>query len=159
MTLLLANWKLILIGILAAMLGLMTNLYLEKRDDLAVEKANFFSFVSRVDELGKDAEAKREADVAEQLKNLEKVKATHENLLPQVRADAVANYLAHRVRTNSRPSADSGAVRWNGPGISLDDGAVRECVPDETFIRSCAEDASKVGAFQEYCQRNRCPVE
>jgi len=159
MTLLLANWKLILIAALAVLLGLMTNLYLGKRDELSKMTERYGAFVEATGVIGKDAELKKKADEAEHLKNLEKVKANHESLLPQVRADAVANYLARRVRPIPHPSAGSGPVLGNGPGISVDDGAVRECVPDETFIANCAEDASKVGAFQEYCQRNHCPIE
>lgn len=157
MSLLLANWKLVVIAALAALLALMTNLYLGTRDDLVVEKANFTSFVARVDELGKEAEDKLGKDKAEQLKNLEKVKADHEKQIPTIRAGAVANYLA-RVRNNAAENPGGGAVQGNSPGIRLDDGAGKECVPDEAFIRDAAEDAEKVGAWQEYCRLNQCPV-
>lgn len=160
MTLLLANWKLVVIAALAALLGLMTNLYLGARDDLAVEKANFTSFVARTGELGAEAEAKRLRDEADQLKNLKKVQADHEKQIPTIRARAVANYLAaHRLPDDPGASPGGGSLRETGTGLRLDDGASKKCVPDEAFIENCAEDADKVEAWRSYCTLNSCPVE
>jgi len=157
MTLLLANWKLIVIAALAVMLTLMTNLYIDTRDDLLIEKANFTTFVARVDELGKDAEDKKVKDEAEQTKNLEKVKADYEKQIPAIRARAVTNYLA-RVQHDAAENPGSGAVQGDGPGLRLDDGTSKECRLDEEFIQDAAEDADKLGAWQEYCRLNNCPV-
>ena len=157
MSLILANWKLAVIGALLILLGIVGRLYIGARDDLIVEKANFTNFVSRVDELGKEAEAKRLRDEADQLKNLEKVKADHEKQIPTIRARAVANYLT-RVRNDASTNSGGGAVQGNGPGLRLDDGAGAQCVPDEAFIADAAEDAEKVEAWREYCRLNRCPV-
>lgn len=157
MSLLLANWKLVVIGVLLVLLGIVGRLYIDKRDALIIEKANFMTFVARVDELGKEAEAKKAKDEADQLKNLAKVKADHEKQLVEIRDGAVAAYLA-RLRQRVPKNPGSGAVQGGGSGIRLDDGASAQCVPDEGFIRDAAEDAEKVGAWQEYCRLNQCPV-
>ena len=158
MSLILANWKLAVIGVLLILLGIVGRLYIGARDDLIVEKANFTNFVSRVDELGKEAEAKRLRDEADQLKNLEKVKADHEKQIPTIRARAVANYLA-RVRNDASTNSGSGAVQGNGPGLRLDDGTSKEFLDDQGFIEDAAEDAAKVEAWRAYCTLNNCPVE
>ena len=158
MSLILANWKLAVIGVLLILLGIVGRLYIGARDDLIVEKANFTNFVSRVDELGKEAEAKRLRDEADQLKNLEKVKADHEKQIPTIRARAVANYLA-RVRNDASTNSGSGSVRQDGTGIRLDDGASKKCVLDQRLIEDAAEDAAKVEAWRAYCTLNNCPVE
>ena len=158
MSLILANWKLAVIGALLILLGIVGRLYIGARDDLIVEKANFTNFVSRVDELGKEAEAKRLRDEADQLKNLEKVKADHEKQIPTIRARAVANYLA-RVRNDASANSGGGAVQGNGAGIRLDDGTGKECLDDQGFIEDAAEDAAKVEAWRAYCTLNNCPVE
>jgi len=158
MTFLLANWKLIVIAVLLILLGQMTRLYIDKRDDLMIEKANFTTFVARVDELGKDTKDKLDKDKAEQLMNLEKVKADHEKQITEVRDSAVARYLARRVRANASTDSGSSGVRADGAGLRLDDGTSKECRLDEEFIQDAAEDADKLGAWQEYCRLNNCPV-
>ena len=152
-------WVLAVAVALGLALGLMTNLYLEKRDALAIEKTRFDTFVAGVERKGRDAEAEKARKDAEHKQTLAQIKETHESQIPRVRADAVANYRASiGLRQRSATNPGSGELRGNGAGVRLDDGAQRQCVLDETLIQNAAEDAAKLGAWQQYCRMSRCPV-
>ena len=157
MTFFVANWKLIVISALAALLGLMTNLYSGARDDLSRMTERYNAFVGATKVIGEQAAETKAKDEAEQLKNLEKVKVDNEKRLPQIRANAITNYLA-RLQHDTSNDSSSGAVQGDGPGLRVDDGSGKECVPDRRFIEDAADDATKVKAWQAYCQLNKCPV-
>lgn len=133
---------------LAALLALMTNLYLNERDQ-------FLIFRTSVKTLGEQAEKEQVAKKKAGEDNLTNLKATYEAKLPQIRAGAVAAYLG-RVR-----NADSSGspVRPDGAGIKLDDGTGKECRPDTALIEDAADDAAKVEAWRAYCTLNNCPIE
>lgn len=155
---LILSWKwLAVIGVLIAALGTMTSLYLGKRDDLQAEKANFKSFVARTEELGSEAAAKKKLDDETHAANLVQIRKDHEAKVPEIRAAAVANYLARRLR-DSDAGSGGGALLGDGAGLKLDDANQRECVPDAAFIQECGVDAEKVAAWQDYCRLNHCPV-
>jgi len=158
---LLKFWPYIVIALLVAALSGMGNLYLGKRDELTTMTGRYDAFVSATKVIGEQATVDKAATEAEHLKNLTQVKDDHENQVEQVRNSAVAQYLAaHPASVRNCPSNSSGssAVRGDGPGLKLDDGASQKCVPDEAFIQDAADDAVKVGAWIEYCQLNKCPV-
>lgn len=150
-----------LAGVLALLLGLMTHLYLGERDEVARIQTKYDNFVTATETVGKEAQARKDAEDKEKKDNLIQVEKNHEAQLPAIQANAVAMYLAaHPNSVCGRPVASAGgsSVLGNGPGIRLDDGTVKECIPDEEFIRNAAEDATKIAAWIEYCQRNHCPV-
>ena len=144
-----SNWKLVVISVLIGALGVMTNLYLGKRDELV-------AFTSQVEQAVRDAQIEKERVEKQHADNLEQVRKDHEARLPEIRAGAVANYLAHR--RVPKPAADSSTVPGDGAGVRVDDAAVAQCVPDDAFIADAAEDAEKLDAWIDWCQRNNCPV-
>lgn len=150
LAILLRNWKLAVIGALAAAVFVLTKLYVGKRDELA-------AFTAQVEQAARDAVAEKERIEKQHAANLEQVRKDHEAKVPEIRAGAVANYLAHR--RVSKPAAGSSPVPGDGPGIRVDDAAERQCVPDDVFIADAAEDAEKLAAWQDWCKRNGCPVE
>ena len=140
----------IVIAILLALLGWTTHLYLGKRDQIAALTAS-------VQALGQAAEKVVEEKKAEYATNLQTVKEDHERLIPAIRAGAVRNYRDHHpdgVLNNS----GCGAVPGPSTGVQVDDGTQPKRIPDDTTLGNCAEDASKVAAFQQYCSLNHCPV-
>jgi hypothetical protein len=141
---------LLIIGLLMLALGGATHLYLGARDDLNTQAAT-------AEQAARDAQAEKEAIEAQHAVNLAQVRKDHEAQLPAVRANAVANYrAAHRLP--ERPAASDG-VSADAPGIRLDDGTERQCIPDDTFIEDSAEDVEKLATWQDWCKRNNCPVE
>ena len=141
--------------VLALALAAMTGKYLSKRDELVALTAS-------VRVLGEAAEARVKAAKKESEDNLEKVKADYEKQVPEIRSSAVASYLARRAADPARvrePVAGGGPVSGDGAGVRVDDGTLKECVPDEEFIEDAAEDAAKVEAWRSYCALNHCPVE
>lgn len=150
MSFLLLNWKLIVIGVLVAATGLMTNLYVGKRDELIA----FTAQVKQAGEAQKVETQKREVQFKETLKT---IKDQYETTIPEIRANAVTNYLAaHRVRN---PSPRSSTVPKASRSVQVDDGAKLECVPDGAFIENAAEDALKLEAWQDWAKLNGVPVE
>lgn len=150
MSWLLLNWKYVVIVALAAALLGMTNLYLGKRDELA-------GFQSKVTAEGKAAETANKLVADQHKENLVQVRKDYEDQVPEIRNNAVANYVAAhppvvRYRTVVR------TVPSDGASVPVDDGAQPEPILDEPFIQECAEDSAKVGAFQQYCKLNHCPV-
>ena len=129
--------------------GAMTHLYLGKRDELS-------AFTAQVEHAGRLAKLEKERIEKQHADNLEQVRKDHEARLPEIRAGAVANYLAHR--RMSKPSSGSGDVPGATHSVSVDDAAERQCVPDDAFIENAAEDVAKLDAWIDWCQRNNCPV-
>jgi len=141
-----APW--IIIAILSALLALSTNLYLGKRDELASFKATVAQ--AQADQL------KALNELADQREtNLQEVRKDYESKVPAIRANAVTTYcLRHPELCQPAPACESPA------SVPVDDGAVEKPVACEReFIQFAAEDANKLGAWQDYCKRNNCPVE
>lgn len=150
MTWLTLNWKLAVIGMLAAALVGMGNMYLGKRDELA-------GFKATVEQAGKAAATANKLVETQHEDNLVQVRKDYEDKVPEIRSNAVANYVAAhpavvRYRTVVR------TVPADGASQPVDDDPVAECLPDEPFIENAAEDAAKLGAFQQYCKLNHCPI-
>ena len=141
------------IAVIAFLIGalvVMTNLYVGKRDEV-------IRYQAEVSALATQAAEKAEKIKALHEETLIKVRKDYEERVPQIRDDAVAAYRASlRVRIQPKPS--SSGVPTPSPGIQVDDGAGKECVLDEQFIRDAAEDAAKVEAWREWCFSNQCPI-
>jgi len=152
-----APW--IIIAFLVLALGTVTNAYLGKRDELA-------TFTAQVAAEGK--KAKKDLEDAKKFSEttLKRLKDENENLIPQIRKDAVANYIAthpaKRVRVPTCPVG--GGVPTDTNSVQVDDATVEEQIFDEpaldgAFIEECAIDSAKVTTWQQWCRDHRCPVE
>lgn len=146
---LLLNWKLVVIGVLVLALGGMTSLYVEKRDELIV-------FRAQVEQAGFAQKAKNAELKAEHAANLIEVRRSYENQVPEIRANAVDAYRAHQRSVRTYPSRSG--VPSAPASLRVDDAAQPELVLDPAFIENCAEDANQLTAFQNWVRLNRVPV-
>lgn len=137
-----------------------------QQETKAVEQ-EFTSFKQSTKEEGLQAKAENLRIKGEYQTTLKEIEAKHGKEIDRKAANAVANYRnAHPNsvcdslwKPTTKGNTGGGAVSGSGAGIRMDDETQRQCVPDEEFIRECARDANKVGAFQLYCTRNHCPIE
>lgn len=138
---------LIVIAILSACLALMTNLYLGKRDELA-------GFQAKVSQANADQRKALEDLTVQREANLQEVRKDYEAKVPAIRDGAVRAYcLRNPTLCQPTPACEIPA------SVPVDDGTKQEPVACEReFIRAAAEDALKLGAWQDYCKRNNCPV-
>ena len=116
------------------------------------ERDAFTTYRAKVEAIAEAQQAQIEKDKQQAEQNLRQVRKDYEDRIPDIRDAAVR---AYQLRY---PNTCSGALPGNAASVQVDDGAKQEPVADE-FIQSCAEDAAKVTAFQDYCKRNNCPVE
>jgi len=166
-----APW--IMVAVLVAALTGMTNLYLGQRDAR-------IKLETSVKVIGDKAKANLVLKEKEGKDNLETLRKDNENIIPKIRNDAVANYVAtHPAARVRNPVACRSPVRKDGTGKQVDDGAQQKPVPDATSIgaggsestllgelivddltiQECAVDAKKNEAWQQYCTLNHCPIE
>ena len=134
--------------VLAALLSLMTNLYLGKRDELA-------GFQATVAQANAD-QLKALTEIADQReKNLEEVRKDYESKVPAIRDGAVAAYCLRN------PALCKPAARCENPAsVPVDDGTKPAGISvDDAFIQDVAEAVGKLKAFQDKCKRDNCPVE
>ena len=147
MSLLLTQWKLILIAVLVASNALTLKLWDNARTDLIEYRAEIASMAQQV--------ADENARLARiQLQNLSHLRTDYEAKTADIRADAVAAYL----RRVPKPAAGSNAVSATSAGSRMDDGASPECRLDTALIQDAADDALKLAAWQEYARLNQVPV-
>ena len=140
-----APWLVCLALILALMS--MTHLYMAERDE-------FTKFKAAAEQAGKDGKEREDKLRDDHKGNLIELEKIHGKDKDIAIADAVRNY---RLR---HPNTDSGRLCGASPSETLGDGTEPELVSVEpAFIRECAKDSGKVNYFQDYCIRNRCPVE
>ena len=145
---LLANWKLVAIGILSLALALTFKLYRNEVEKYAL-------FRAQVATLGEQAKAEKKRIETEHAKVTKEIGDAWAKNLDSVRNNAVTRY---RLRDNPG--------RGFMPGLTLrpqePDGASKEqmdsCTPDEQFIRDAAEDAAKVTAWQDWARSLNLPV-
>ena len=117
------------------------------------ERDAFVAYRAEVTAIGKAQEAQVEKERKQAEENLKQVRKDYEARIPDIRRDAVA---AYRMRN---PQSRSCPMPGGGTSQPVDDGTKQELVSvDADFIQECATDAAKLGAFQDYCKRNNCPV-
>ena len=116
------------------------------------ERDAFTTYRAKVAAIAEAQQAQIERDKQQAEQNLRQVRKDYEDRIPDIRDAAVR---AYRLRY---PNAGRCPMPGTSTSVQVDDGAKQEPVADE-FIQSCAEDAAKVTAFQDYCKRNNCPVE
>jgi len=146
----LSNWKLVVLGVLSALLALTFNLWRGEVRDFAVFKA-------QVEVLGKQAEAEKKRVKAENKRIAKEMSDAWAKNLEVARDNAVRNYVARLRRDAGRsavPGATAGAQAPAGAGKEQ----VAACTPDEQFIRDAAEDAARVEEAREFFQRHKFPT-
>ena len=159
--------KLILGGIIVVLLILLGISHAEYNHELKLRmqvEANFNAFSEGVKADGIKAEEEKKKLVDLHEANLKTVKDKYEAKTTEIQSNAVANYVAAhpaaRVRKCPGTNPGSSDLSANTVGQPVDDGAKQELIPvEQGFIRECASDASKLGAWQLYCKLNACPVE
>ena len=129
-----------------------------KQDTVKVQQA-FTEFKQETTRIGQAAKDEQQELNYTHEKNLEQVRKDHEQEIKVVRDGAVAKYLAANGMRNNSVRAGGSGVRTLAPGLKVDAGAAKECVPDETLIRDAADDAEKLSAWQDWCHLNNCPVQ
>lgn len=144
---LLANWKLVVIAVLSTALAITFKLWRH-------EVQAYATFRAQVEVLGEQARADKKRIEAEHAKVTKEIGDAWSKNLDAVRANAVRRY-ANRVQ----PSPGQGYM----PGLTLrpqePDGASKEQLAcDPGFIADAAEDAAKVGAWQEWARSLNLPV-
>lgn len=149
MTFLLSNWRYVLIAVLIASNALSYKLWRHS----ITEFDNY-----KIAVLAEGERAKQEAEAINKLhqKTLEDVSNAWAKQLPKIREGAVTAFL-NRYPLGLRPTTNQGCLPRNADSPQKPDGTSEEPVLD--FIRDCAEDAGKVGAWQEWARLNRLVVE
>ena len=146
---LLLNWKLVVIGALLVGLGMMSSLYVSKRDEL-------ITFTAQVEAAGLAQQAKNAETKARYEDNLITIRSEHEAHVNEIRDSAVAAYRAHFAGVRTYPGRRG--VPSAPASLKVDDDPKQELVLDPAFLEDAAEDAAKLAAFQDYCRYNGCPV-
>jgi hypothetical protein len=154
MSLILANWKLIVMGLLLVAVGSFYHLWRSEVDDFTSYKA----LVTAEGNVAK-IEAQRVNDL--QKKQLEESTNEWNKQLPKIRAGAVAAYIA---RYGVQQHTSSGAVPGQAASTQGSDGTSQGGVAaastcDPGFVSDAAEDAGKVGAWQAWASGNGLPVQ
>jgi hypothetical protein len=146
----LSNWKLVVIGILSALLALTFNLWRGEARAFAVFKA-------QVEVLGKQAEAEARRVEAENRRIAKEMGDAWAKNLEVARDNAVRNYAARVRRDASRRAVSQPAAGAEAPAGARQE-SVAACTPDEQFIRDAAEDAARVEEAREFFRRHRFPT-
>ena len=144
----LTNWKLVVIGILSALLALTFNLWRSEARAFAV-------FQAQVEVLGKQAEAEKKRVEAENKRIAKEMSDAWAKNLEVARDNAVRNYAARMRRDaggRAVPGAAAGAEAHAGAGQE----SVAACTPE--FIRDAAEDAARVEEAREFFRRHQFPT-
>ena len=117
----------------------------------------FAEYRAKVAAIGEQQAAETKRINEQHETTLEVVSNAWNDQLPAIRKNAVAHYIA-AARGGLLPSADKCALSVNAVRPESLDGSAAECVPPESFITNCAEDAGKVMAWQEWARLNDLPV-
>ena len=147
MTFLLANWKLVLIGLLILSTGFFFKLWREEVRAFAVFKA-------QVEVLGKAAQVEKERVEREHQKVTQEIRNEIPKKIAVARGAAVANYIA-----SLPPHSSCGGVSGAADSSGGTDAASAESIPASgAFIQDCAQDAATVGLWQSWARGVGFPV-
>lgn len=147
-SLLLTNWKLVLIGLLLASTALFYNLW-------QGEVKDFAEFKGAIAVLGQEAEKHAKKVEAEHNKVTKEIKDEIPKKIAAARSNAVRNYIA------SLPVNAGGCTMSTPPNSPKGtDGAGEEpvlaCRPG--FIEDAAQDAATIGLWQDWARRIGFPI-
>lgn len=150
---LLMNWKLVVIVVLSAALGLMTKLYMS-------EVREFAEFKGAITVLGQEAEkeAKRINDL--HAKTLKETNDDWKKRLPDIREGAIDSYMRRFPRGLLGNTCESNVPGSNQATESVP-GAVGErmAAGEEPFVKACAVDAAKLKLLREFATKNNLQYE
>lgn len=146
---LISNWRYILIAALIASNGLLWALWRH-----SVESFDNY----KIAVIAEGERAKQEAEAINKLhqKTLEDVSNAWAKQLPKIREGAVTAFL-NRYPLGLRPATNQGCLPGNAESPEVVNGTGEE--PMANFVRDCAEDAGKVGAWQEWARLNKLGIE
>lgn len=149
MMFLLSNWRYFLIAALIASNGLLWALWRH-----SVESFDNY----KITVIAEGERAKQEAEAINKLhqKTLEDVSNAWAKQLPKIREGAVTAFL-NRYPLGLRPATNQGCLPGNAESPEVVNGTSEE--PMANFVRDCAEDAGKVGAWQEWARLNKLGIE
>ena len=148
LTLILSNWKLVLIGLLVASTGLFYKLW---REDVRA----FTAFKIQTAALGEAAKLEKARIEADHAKVTKEIKDAIPKQIASARSNAVRNYIASMPNNSSCSNLPSAA---NSP--SGTDAASKEPVVAcrTGFIQDCAQDAAAINAWQTWARGQQFPV-
>ena len=144
----LSNWKLVVLGVLSALLALTFKLWRN-------EVHSFATFKAQVEVIGKQAEAEKKRVEAENKRIAKEMSDAWAKNLEVARDNAVRNYAARMRRdagSRTVPGAAAGAKAHAGAGQE----SVAACAPE--FIRDAAEDAARVEEARDFFRRHQFPT-
>jgi len=148
MTLLLSNWKLVLIGLLIASTALCFKLWRE-------EARAFALFQAQVQVLGEQAKARAKAAEEAHAKTTKEIKDAIPKQIASARAAAVRNYLASLQQHAGGGGVSAPADRPRGTDAAGEE-PLAACRPG--FIEDAAQDAAAVGQWQDWARGIGFPV-
>jgi len=148
MIFLLANWKLVLIGLLLATTALCFKLWRGEVRDFALFKA-------QVEVLGKAAAAEKQRIEAAHAKTTKEIKDAIPKQIAAARSHAVRNYVA-RLPVSPGGSGVSAIARGAAGIDAAGKEPVAACRPG--FIEDAAQDAATLTAWQDWARQIGFPV-
>lgn len=143
-----ANWKLILIGLLVATTALCFKLWREEVRAHALFKA-------QVEVLGKAAATEKKRIEEAHIKTTKEIKDAIPKQIAAARSHAVRNYIA-RLPVSSGGSGVSGTANSAGGINAARQEPVAACRPE--FIEDAAQDAATLTAWQDWARQIGFPV-
>ena len=126
-------------------------------------QAKYTSFVAQTKAEGEAAQKDKIRIEAEHQTNLEVIRNEYNDKLPQVRNNAVRNYLATHTGMSVNKNTSGGSLSGSSGSTKGTNGASQEqgtalCEPDKSFIQDAADDASKIGSWQKWATLNKFPI-
>lgn len=146
MMFLISNWRYVLIALLIASNALTYKLW--QRSVTAFDDY-------KIAVIAEGERAKQEAEAVNKLhqQTLEDVSNAWAIQLPSIRAGAVTAFL-NRYPLGLRPATNQGCLPGHADSPKEPDGTSEE----QLFVRDCAEDAGRLGLWQEWARKNMLEV-
>ena len=141
MTFLLANWRIILLALMLASIGLFFKLWRE-------EVRAFNAYKIEVAALGKAAEVEKARIEAAHAKTTQEIKDAIPKKIATARTNAVANYLAS-LPAHSGSCGVSGIANSSGGANAAGE---ERMVTNGAFVQDCAQDAAMIGGWQDWAR-------
>jgi hypothetical protein len=147
-------WREIVIAALVVALGVVGNLYMGKRDELAALTARHLTALDQAKAVRDEVQQRSDSALAT-------LKAEHEQTIKEVERNAWINfkrrYPDFAGRLPSQPAMSGLAATSPADSPSAPDAAPAE--PMAAFVTACATDAATIAEFQRWVRLNKLPVE
>lgn len=148
-SLLLANWKLVAIGILSALVMLFYNLWQRKVDEFNVFKAG-------VEAVGRAAEAEKKRVEETHAKTTKEIKDAIPKQIAAARSNAVKRYIASLPTYPGGSGLSCAPNSAGGTDATSKESMVGGCRAG--FIEDAAQDATTIGQWQDWARQIGFPV-